>query len=78
MKTKRKDIRQENDDKNKGGFIQIIIIVIIALVILRLLGFSIASILSKPAAHEFAVAVKTMLAAVWQDLKDIFGFFRSA
>jgi hypothetical protein len=63
--------------KNKG-FIQIIVVIVIALIVLRLLGFSIATILSKPWAHEFAVTVKSMLVAVWADIKAIFFFFRAA
>ncbi len=59
------------------GFIQIIVIVIIALVIIRLLGFRIGELLARPGVREFAVYVKTMLIAVWHDLKEIFGFFRS-
>lgn len=69
---------ERSSGKRKRGFIQIIVLVIVALILLRVLGFSITDILAKPAVHEFAVTVKTMLKAVWQDLKEIFGFFKAA
>lgn len=57
------------------GFIQIIVVIIIALVLLRLLGINVIDILNKPAIKEFAVYVKDMLKAVWTDIVSIFNFF---
>lgn len=63
--------------KGDKGFIQIIILIVIALVIIRVLGLSITDILDRPLIRELATHIKTMILAVWSDLKEIFGFFKS-
>ena len=53
------------------GFIELIVIVLIALILLRFLGISVESILAKAWVQEFLVYVKDMLILVWQDLVRI-------
>lgn len=60
------------------GFIQILVIIVIALVLLRWLGINLTAILAEPAVHDFAVFVKQNLILVWHDLKEIFFFVKSA
>ncbi len=62
----------------KRGIIQILVVIIIALVLLRVLGISITALLAKPGVHDFAVYVKEMLILVWNDIKQIFFFFKTA
>ncbi len=68
---------RKTDTRNTRGFIQILVVIIIALVLLRVFGFSISDILAKSEIREFATYVKTMLIAVWHDIKEIFGFFKT-
>ncbi len=58
-----------------GGFIQIIVVIIIGLVLLRLIGVNIVEWLNTPAVKDFSLYVRDMLKAVWADLKSIVGFF---
>ncbi|MFM2383629.1 MAG: hypothetical protein RIQ72_201 [Candidatus Parcubacteria bacterium] len=58
-----------------GGFIQIIVVIIIGLVLLRLIGVNIVEWLNTPAVKDFSLYVRDMLKAVWADLKSIVTFF---
>lgn len=60
-----------------AGFIQVLILIIVALILLRTLDIPIGKILSLPWLKDFAVTVKEMLGFVWQDIKEIFAFFLS-
>ena len=63
--------------KNKSkGFLELIIVIIIALVLLHVLGIDIKSILSKPWVKDFFVYVIAILKLVWQDILDIVGFIK--
>lgn len=59
-----------------GGFIEFIVAIIIAIVMLNLLGINIVNVLSKPAIREFAMYVKDILIMVWNDLLQIVGFIK--
>ncbi len=59
-----------------GGFVELIVAVIISIVMLRLLGINITNVLAKPAVHEFGLYVKDILILVWNDLLQIVGFVR--
>ena len=60
-----------------GGFVELIVAVVISIVMLHLLGINIVSVLSKPAVREFAMYVKDILILVWNDLLQIFAFVKS-
>lgn len=62
MKTKRQ----------QGGFLELIVIILIALVLLRFLNIDIDVILTKLWVKEFIGYTKEMLLLVWQDLIAIF------
>lgn len=49
------------------GFLEIIVVILIALILLRFLGISVESILAKQWVQEFIGYVKDMLILVWQD-----------
>lgn len=64
-----------NTHKNtqQKGFLELIVIILIALILLRFLGISIEGILAKAWVKEFLVYVKDMLILVWQDIVSIYG-----
>ncbi len=62
--------------KQKGGFIQIIVAIIIALVILNVLGISMSEVLAKPWVREFGAYMVSLLKIVWQDILLIIAFFK--
>lgn len=68
------DSYRKNKQYAQSGFIQIIVIIVVALIILRLVGVHIEDILAKPWVKDFAREVKEMLILVWQDILKIFGF----
>ncbi len=62
--------------KQKGGFIQIIVAIIIALVILNVLGISMSEVLAKPWVREFGAYMVSLLKIVWQDILLTIAFFK--
>ena len=60
---------QQNKQK---GFLEIIVIILVALILLNFLGIDIDSILAKEWVQEFISYVKDMLILVWQNLVKIF------
>jgi uncharacterized protein involved in cysteine biosynthesis len=65
-------MRNTYTNTQQKGFLEIIVIVLIALILLRFLGISVESILAKAWVQEFFGYVKDMLVLVWQDIKSIF------
>lgn len=57
---------------NQDGFLELIVIILVALILLRFLGIDINSILAKGWVKEFISYTKEMLILVWQDLVSIF------
>lgn len=62
---------------NQKGFVELIVVVIVALVILHLLGISISGLLAKQWVRDFAIYVRDMLKFVWSDLLEIAAFIKS-
>ncbi len=58
--------------REQGGFLELIVIVFIALILLRFLNLDIGVILSKSWAQEFITYTKEMLILVWRDIVTIF------
>ncbi len=54
------------------GFLELIVIILVALILLNFLGIDIDSILAKEWVREFISYVKEMLVLVWQDMIKIF------
>lgn len=63
---------------NQKGFLEIIVVVLIALILLRFLGISIDGILAKESVREFFGYVKDMLGLVWEDFLKIIGAFKKS
>lgn len=60
----------------QGGFLQIIVAIIIALVILNVLGIDLREVLSKPWVREFGAYIVSLMRIVWQDILLIIAFFK--
>jgi hypothetical protein len=66
MKTNLKHVSQQ------GGFLELIVIILVALILLRFLNIDINGLLAKSWVKEFVGYTKDMLMLVWQDLVTIF------
>jgi len=60
----------------KGGFLEIIVVIIIALVLLNVLGININTILSQPWLKDFALFIWDLLKIVWYDVIQIVAFVK--
>jgi len=59
-------------NRQQGGFLELIVIVLIALILLRFLNIDINAILTKVWIQEFIGYTKEMILLVWQDIVAIF------
>ena len=66
-----------NKEISKRGFIEIIVVIIVALVLLNLIGVDLKAVLAKDSVKQFAQYVKDMLILVWDDLKLIANFIKN-
>ncbi len=66
-------IKQNN---KQGGFLQIIVVIIIALVILNVLGVDMREVLAKPWVKEFGLYIVKLAKIVWEDILLIVAFFK--
>ena len=71
-----KNISNKNEI-NKKGFIEIIVVIIVALVLLNLIGVDLKAVLAKDSVKQFAQYVKDMCILVWQDFKMIGEFIKN-
>ncbi len=60
----------------QGGFLELIVIVLVALILLRFLNIDINGILAKGWVKEFIGYTKDMLILVWQDMVAIYNSVR--
>ncbi len=60
----------------QGGFFQIIVAIIIALVLLNVLGINLSEVLAKPWVREFGAYIVSLMRIVWQDILLIIAFFK--
>ncbi len=63
--------------KNNKGFIELIVVVIIALVLLNVLGIDIKSFLAQQWVRDFGMYVVGLLKIVWADILEIVAFIKS-
>ncbi|MEI6042368.1 MAG: hypothetical protein WCQ00_02260 [bacterium] len=54
---------------NQKGFIEIIVVLIIALVLLNVLGIDLKAVLAKDSVKQFITYAKDLIVLVWNDLK---------
>ncbi len=59
-------------NKQQGGFLELIVIILVALILLRFLNIDINGILAKAWVKEFIGYTKEMLILVWRDIVAIF------
>lgn len=60
----------------QSGFLELLVVIIIALVLLNVLGIDIKEILAKPWVKDFATYVVSLLKIVWGDILEIFAFIK--
>lgn len=60
----------------QGGFLELLVVIIIALVILQVLGIRVSDILAKPWVREFGAYIVSMMKLIWQDILEIFAFIK--
>lgn len=60
------------NNRQQGGFLELIVIVLVALILLRFLNIDISGILAKEWVKEFIGFTKEMLTLVWQDILMIY------
>jgi hypothetical protein len=65
-----------NFKKENQGFLELIVVIIIALVLLHVLGIDIKTILSKPWVKDFFSYMIAILKLVWQDILEIVAFIK--
>jgi hypothetical protein len=64
---------KNNLDKNKKrGFLELIVIILVALILLKFLDIDINAFLAKDWVKEFFAYTKEMFVLVWQDIVAIF------
>lgn len=63
---------------NQKGFLEVLVVILIALILLRFLGISVDGILAKEGVKEFFTYVKDMLVLVWEDFLKIIGAFKKS
>ena len=63
---------KNNLKHQQGGFLELVVIVLIALILLRFLNIDINGILAKSWVKEFIGYTKEMLVLVWQDIVAIY------
>lgn len=69
----------KNNLKNdEGGFLELIVIVLVALILLRFLDIDINGILAKGWVKEFIGYTKEMLVLVWQDIVAIYNSIKNS
>lgn len=59
-------------NNTQSGFLELIVIILVALILLRFLNIDISGLLAKEWVKEFLAYTKEMLALVWQDILSIY------
>ena len=61
---------------NQKGFLELIVIILIALILLRFLGIDIQAVFAKEWVRDFFGYIKDMLVLVWEDVVAIWNSIR--
>ena len=69
--------KDHSSEIGKKGFIEIIVVIIIALVLLNLIGVDLKTVLAKDSVKQFFGYIKQMFILVWDDLKMIADFIKN-
>lgn len=70
------DASLSNRQGAKDGFIEIIVVIIIALVLLHVFGIDLREVLAKPWVREFGTYIVSLMKIVWQDILEIVAFIK--
>ena len=62
----------KNNLKDQSGFLELIVIILVALILLRFMNIDINAFLAKGWVKEFIGYTKEMLILVWQDIVAIY------
>lgn len=68
-------LKKSNTQK---GFLEVIVIILIALILLRFLNIDVEAVLAKQWVQELLAYIKEMLVLVWQDLLKILNAVRGS
>jgi hypothetical protein len=63
-------------DSKQGGFLELIVVIIIALILLHVLGIDLKSVLAQPWVKDFFTYMIALLKIVWQDILEIVAFIK--
>jgi len=63
---------KNNPRNNQKGFLELIVIILVALILLKFLNIDINAFLAKGWVKEFFAYTKEMFVLVWQDMVAIF------
>lgn len=64
--------------REQGGFLELIVIILVSLILLRFLDIDIDAILTKVWVQEFITYTKEMLILVWRDIVSIFNAIKGS
>ena len=70
-------MKNTSNQISKKGFIEIIVVIIVALVLLNLIGVDLKAVLAKESVKQFGGYVKDMCILVWDDFKMIGEFIKN-
>ena len=65
-------------NSKEKGFLEIIVVILIALILLRFLGVNIESVLAKQVVKDFFIYSKDMILLVWEDFLKIITAFKKS
>lgn len=63
---------KNNYKKQQGGFLELVVIVLVALILLKFLNIDITVFFAKAWVQEFVMYTKEMLLSIWRDLVGIY------
>ena len=67
---------RNQEDKEQGGFIQIILLIIVILIVLYYLNIPLQKILSSDIASTIGKVIKDIILALWQDTLILIQFVK--
>jgi hypothetical protein len=65
-------MKKNNHKKQQGGFLELVVIVLVALILLKFLNIDINAFFTKIWVQEFITYTKEMLLSIWRDLVGIY------
>ncbi len=69
---------KNNPRNNQKGFLELIVIILVALILLKFLDIDINAFLAKDWVKEFFAYTKDMFVLVWQDIVSIYNAIKNS